>query len=414
MSAGAVSVVGVRLLHTSDWHLGRSFHRADLTSAQGDFLDWLVQLAVAREVDAVLVAGDIFDRAVPSVDAVSIASRALAQLAAAGVTVVVTSGNHDSATRLGFGSELATAAGVHVRTRLEGVDQPVTLTDDHGPLHVYPIPYLDPDVVHTALGVGRSHADVFGAVMERIASHREANPGRAIAVGHAFVTGGAPSDSERDIRVGGVNDISASLFDGLDYVALGHLHGAQIVAGSSAVVRYSGSPLAYSFSEVGHRKSVTLVEIDAEGQVRCEIVETPVPRSIATIRGRLDDLLVDPLLAVHESAWLQVTLTDERRPDAPLERLRRRFPHVLVIEFRPEGAGVTVAADLARLRSVGSDPVEVGRAFLAYVAGEPDDTEMSVFASAEESARGRGEALHALPGAVSGAPEPAVQSEGSR
>jgi len=388
VSAGAVSVISVRLLHTSDWHLGRSFHRADLTSAQGDFLDWLVQLAVAREVDAVLVAGDIFDRAVPPVDAVTLASNALARLAAAGITVVVTSGNHDSATRLGFGSELAEAAGVYVRTRVEDVDRPVTLTDDHGPLHVYPIPYLDPEVVHTALGVDRSHSEVLGAAARRIAIHRAGNPGRAVAVGHAFVTGGAPSDSERNIRVGGVDDISASLFDGLDYVALGHLHGAQLVSGSTAVVRYSGSPLAYSFSEVGHRKSITLVDIDAEGKVTCEIVETPVPRPIAAIRGHIDDLLADPLLAHHETAWLQVTLTDDRRPDSPLERLRSRFPHVLVIEFRPDGAGVTVAADLARLRSVGSDPVEVGRAFLAYVAGEPDDDEMLVFASAEESSRG--------------------------
>ena len=388
----------MRLLHTSDWHLGRSLHRVDLTGAQAAFLDWLVEEAQAREVDAVLVAGDVFDRAVPPVDAVHVASRALARFAALGIPVVVTAGNHDSATRLGFGAELAAAAGVHVRTRLDEVDRPVTLSDAHGDLHIYPIPYLDPDVVHGSLGVGRSHAEVLRAALARIHAHRAEHPGRAVVLAHAFVTGGAPSDSERDIRVGGVSDVPASLFDGLDYVALGHLHGAQAVSGSTAVVRYSGSPLAYSFSEARHRTSVSVVDIDAQGGVSVELVATPVPRPLGCLTGRLDDLVSDPALGPAEEQWLHVTLTDARRPDAPLETLRARFPHVLVLEFRPEGGGVSLDADLARLRSVAADPVEVGRAFLAYVSGgEPTEAEMAVLAHADERARRSGEALHALP-----------------
>jgi exonuclease SbcD len=388
----------MRLLHTSDWHLGRSFHRVDLTPHQESFLDWLVLEAQRREVDAVLVAGDVFDRAVPPVDAVRLASRALAGFAAAGVPVVVLAGNHDSATRLGFGAELAEAAGVHVRTRVDDVDRPVTLVDEHGPVHIYAVPYLDPDVVHTGLGVERSHAAVLGAALDKVRAHRAAHPGRAVVVAHAFVSGGAPSDSERDIRVGGVHDVPAALFDGVDYVALGHLHRPQVVHGSTATIRYSGSPLAYSFSEAAHRTSVTIVELAADGSVSHELVPTPVPRPVAAIAGRLDDLLADPSLSGHEEHWLHVTLTDPRRPDAPLEQLRGRFPHVLVVEFRPEGGQTTLDADLVRLRAAAADPVEVGRAFLAYVAGgEPTEAEMAVLATADELARRRGEPLHALP-----------------
>jgi len=392
----------VRFLHTSDWHLGRTFHRVDLIEAQRDFVDWLIDQAVVREVDAVLVAGDVFDRAVPPVDAVNLASSALERLAAAGIPVVVTAGNHDSATRLGFGSQLAQAAGVHVRTRLDDVDRPVTLSDEHGDLHIYPIPYLDPDVVHGALGVDRTHADVLTAAMDRVRAHRVKNPGRAVVVAHAFITGGQASDSERDIRVGGVHDAPASAFDGVDYVALGHLHGAQVVNGSTATIRYSGSPLAYSFSEVHHRTSVTVVDIDADGAVSFELVPTPVPRRLGVVSGRLDDLLTDPNFAVHEDSWLHVTLTDDRRPEAPLAALRARFPHVVVVEFRPEGAGVSVSADIARMRAAASDPVEVGRAFLAYVCGgEPSIEEMKVLALADEMARHDGEQLYALPESVS-------------
>jgi exonuclease SbcD len=343
------------------------------------------------------------------------ASDALARFAAEGIPVVVTAGNHDSATRLGFGSELAEAAGVHVRTRVEDLSRPVTLHDSHGPVHIYPVPYLDPDVVHVALGAARSHSSVMAAALDQVRAHRAEHPGRAVVVAHAFVTGGEPSDSERDIRVGGVADIPASVFDGLDYVALGHLHGAQIVSGSTAQIRYSGSPLAYSFSEARHRTSVTVVDLAADGSVSIELVPTPVPRAIASVAGRLERLLSDPDLARHEGSWLHVTLTDDRRPESPLEQLRRRFPHVVVVEFRPEGGEVSVDADLARMRSVAADPVEVGRAFLAYVAGgEPTDAEMTVLARADEAARRGEEHLHALPAVASPEPSESVSVPGHK
>ncbi len=388
MSEGAPNVGVVRFLHTSDWHLGRSFHRVDLGPAQQDFLDWLVREAVERRVDAVLVPGDVFDRAVPPVDAVRAASRALAAFAAAGVPVVLTSGNHDSATRLGFGAELAEAAGVHVRTDPLDLERPVVLADEHGPVHVFALPYLDPDSCHEALGAPRSHPGVLTAAMDRVRASLARSPARSVVLAHAFVTGAAPSESERDIRVGGVADVPASVFDGVDYVALGHLHGSQGVGGSTAVVRYSGSPLRYSFGEAARTPSVTLVDLDADARVSVELLSTPVPRGVATISGRLEELLADPALEPLADSWLQVTLTDARRPDAALDAVRSRFPHTLVLGFRPEGGEVEASSDLARLRAA-RDPVEVGRAFLAYVCGEPTPEETDVLRRADELARGR-------------------------
>jgi exonuclease SbcD len=156
---------------------------------------------------------------------------------------------------------------------------------------------------------------------------------RSVVVAHAFVAGGEPSESERDISVGGVARVPTSVFDGVDYVALGHLHGAQTL---SPGVRYSGSPLAYSFSEHTHTKGSWLVELNAEGEVAARFVEAPVPRRLARVRGELETLLTDPRLVDSEQCWVQVTLTDAVRPSQPMERLRRRFPHTLVLSFEPD------------------------------------------------------------------------------
>ena len=242
----------MKLLHTSDWHLGRTLHGEPMLEHQRAFLAWLVDTAVERGVDAVLVAGDVYDRAVPPTDAVALLDDTLGRFAAANVDVVITSGNHDSAIRLGFGRRLATQAGVHLRTDLSALADPVVLED----LAIYGIPYLLPDAVMTELGADRSHTSVLAAAVDRIRADAEARGlSKIVVLAHAFVTGGAPSESERDIRIGGIGDAPASVFGGLTYVALGHLHGAQQVAPN---VRYAGSPLAFSFSERHHRKSVAL------------------------------------------------------------------------------------------------------------------------------------------------------------
>ena len=370
----------MRLLHTSDWHLGRALHGEPMLDHQRAFLRWLVGLAVERKVDAVLVAGDVYDRAVPPTDAVAVLDETLAAFAAASIDVVITSGNHDSAIRLGFGSKLAQHAGVHLRTGLDALTDPIVLED----LAIYGIPYLLPDAVMADLGAERSHTSVLTCAVERIkadAAARELD--KIVVLAHAFVTGAAESESERDIRVGGIGDVSASVFAGLTYAALGHLHGAQQVAPN---VRYAGSPMPFSFSERNHHKSVALVDVAGDGAVEVELVPTPVTRPMASIRGRLDELLA-AAEGPPADAWLQVVLTDPSRPAAPMERLRERWPHTLVLDFQPDAEPVAAAEDLARLRQQ-TDPVEVCALFVEWVDSTlPDASQRDTLEAVVEAVR---------------------------
>lgn len=341
----------MRILHTSDWHLGRSFHGQGMLAHQEAFVDHLVEVVQSERVDLVLVSGDVYDRALPPVDAVALAEEALVRLAGSRARVVLTSGNHDSHQRLGFAARLIDAAGVHVRTRARDVGTPVLLEDDHGPVAVHALPYLDPDHLREPWSLPlRSHEAVIGEAMRRVRADLQQRHGtRSVVMAHAFVAGGEPSDSERDISVGGVQLVPAGLFDGIDYTALGHLHGRHELA---PALRYSGSPLAYSFSEATHRKGSWLVQLDAEGFAGAEFVDAPVPRPLARLRGRLDDLLADPRHAAAERAWVQVVLTDPQRPAQAKLRLERRFPHLLSLGFEPEGglpSGVPAARTAAGL-----------------------------------------------------------------
>jgi len=327
----------VRLLHTSDWHLGRSFHREGMLDHQAVFVDHLVDVVERERVDLVVVSGDVYDRALPHVDAVRLADETLARLAASRARVVITSGNHDSAQRLGFSSRLIDAAGVFIRTDASGIGIPVLLGDEHGPVAVHGIPYLDPESVREPWGLAaRSHEAALTEAMRRVRADLAARPAatRSVVLAHAFVAGGEPSESERDISVGGVSMVPTSLFDGVTYTGLGHLHGRHTLTGA---VRYSGSPLAYSFSEAAHRKGSWLVELGPAGLGAVEFVDAPVPRPLARLRGTLEELLTSADHGRHEGSWVQATLTDPVRPLQAMERLRARFPHALVLAFDPAG-----------------------------------------------------------------------------
>ncbi|EST22752.1 hypothetical protein N566_26450 [Streptomycetaceae bacterium MP113-05] len=380
----------MRLLHTSDWHLGRSFHRVGLLEAQRDFLTHLVATVEEQRIDAVLVAGDVYDRAVPPLAAVELFDEALHRLAALGVPTVMISGNHDSARRLGVASGLIRTAGVHLRTDPAGCGIPVVLHDEHGDVACYGLPYLEPALTHTALGAGqRSHEAVLTSAMERVHADLADRPAdtRSVVLAHAFVTGGQSSDSERDITVGGAESVPASVFGGVDYVALGHLHGCQTLAPR---VRYSGSPLAYSFSESEHRKSMWLVDLGADGEVRAERLDCPVPRPLARLRGSLDTLLTAPDHERHEDAWVEATLTDPVRPAEPMARLTRRFPHILSLAFDPEGApGGTHCGYAARIR--GRTDQQITEDFVQHVRGGrgTDAHEQRLLGEALDAARAR-------------------------
>ena len=360
----------MRILHTSDWHLGRSFHGVGMLAAQAAYVDHLLEVVETEAVDLVVVAGDVHDRALPPVDAVELADDTFARLAASRATTVVSSGNHDSPARLGFNARLADAAGVHLRTRWQDVGRPVLLEDAHGPVAVYGLPYLEPDAVRTPWELpDRSHEAALTAAMERVRADLDGPPGHPLRRAGPRVRGRQPeaagrmaSDSERDISVGGIQIAPTSLFTGVDYAALGHLHGSQTLTGS---VRYSGSPLAYSFSEARQTKGSWLVDLGADGLEHAELLPAPVPRRLDTLRGRLDDLLADPGLAAAEDAWLQVTLTDARRPLQAMERLRPRFPHALLLAFDPEGARPSRGPVVPRVD--GRSDLDVALGFVAEV-----------------------------------------------
>ncbi|RNL70296.1 exonuclease SbcCD subunit D [Streptomyces sp. I6] len=377
----------MRFLHTSDWHLGRTFHRVSLLGAQQAFLDHLVATAHTHEVDAVLVAGDVYDRAVPPLAAVELFDDVLHRLADAGVPTVMISGNHDSARRLGVASGLIERAGIHLRTDPAGCATPVVLRDGHGDVAFYGLPYLEPALVRDEFGTAAGHEAVLGAAMDRVrADLAERAPGtRSVVLAHAFVAGGEPSDSERDITVGGVAAVPAALFDGAQYTALGHLHGCQTV---SERVRYSGSPLAYSFSETHHRKTMWLVELGPAGEITAERLDCPVPRPLARVEGRIEDLLADPALARHEEAWVEATLTDPVRPADPMARLTRRFPHTLSLVFAPERTGGDAPAGYAeRLRD--RDDHQIAEDFVTHVrgGGSPDELERALLRGAFDDVR---------------------------
>ena len=365
----------MRLLHTADWHLGRTFHGSSLLDAQAAALDHVVDVARASSVDAVLVAGDVYDRALPSVDAVRLADEALCRLSEV-APVVVISGNHDSATRLGFGASLLDRAGVHVRTAPLRCGEPVVL----GGACVYAIPYLEPDLVRGDLGCERGHGAVLQAAMALVRADLASRPDgtRSVVVAHAFVAGAEPCASERDLAVGGATSVAASAFAGVDYVALGHLHGPQRVGRRG---RYAGSPLAFSFSEARHEKSLAVVEVTAAGAA-AELVPFPVARPLATLRGTLDELLMDPAHAAHERAWVQATVTDPVRPTDAMARLRERFPHTAILEFDPQGATARAEGSYAA-RVRGLDDGALLEAFVEDVRGRgADDDERALLEEA--------------------------------
>ena len=370
----------MRLLHTSDWHLGRSFHGAGLLDDQVAALDTMVDIVRAEGVEVVVVAGDLYDRQIPPADAVTALSEALARLRDAGAVVVGISGNHDSPARLRFGDRLLATAGVHIRSDVRGAATPVVVpATDGGPdLYLYPIPYLEPEVARHALGVpeSRTHEGVLREALDRArADLAGRGKVRSVAVAHAFAAGGKECDSERVLRVGGADRVPLGCFSGFDYVALGHLHGRQTFADGR--MRYSGSPLAYSFSERHHRKGVDLVDIDADGGLRVETIDLPVQRGLAVIRGTLDQLLAGERFAEAQDCWVQATLTDPVLPRDAMGRLRERFKWAASLLHEPPASAAAVRS--YRDRVAGRGDLELVSDFVAHVTGSaPPEADLAL------------------------------------
>lgn len=356
----------MRILHTSDWHIGRTFHGHPTLDALRGVLDALVAQVREHAVDVVIVAGDVFDSAAPSAACYPLLSQTLAALADTGARVVVTSGNHDSAARLGFQSALLREE-ITVVTDPTTIGTPVTLTDEHGPVHVYGIPYLEPAIVrHLWSGVElRSQAQTMAHALELVRADLAERGGRSIVAAHCFAAGvEATPGVEREIRQGGLDVVPLSAFDGPDYVALGHIHGRQQL---SDRVRYAGAPLHYSFGEAGKPRGSWLVELGATGLSSVEWLELPVPRPLVTLRGRLDDLLDDQRFDGHDEHWVRAEYTDATPQPDPMRRLQTRFPWCATVVHLPHETLPDDGAGYARRVRAARDDAEVIDAFLVHV-----------------------------------------------
>lgn len=373
----------MRILHTSDWHIGRTFHGVDLLADQRRVLESIAAVVEEEKVDVVVVPGDVYDRAVPNADAVRLCNRAFEAIRDAGAVIVATSGNHDSPARLGAGSGFASAGGLHLFTTVDALDTPVVLSDEHGDVAFYGIPFLEPDATRTELGVpeARSHAAVLDRAMQRITSDLATRPERtrSVVLAHAFVVGGEGTGSERSIAVGGIETVPSGLFAGVDYVALGHLHSPQII---DHTVRYSGSPLPYSFGERTHRKAAWLIDLDADGVGDVSRVDLPVVRELSVLEGTLDELCTSDDVDYAAGHYVSAVLTDAARPVDAMRRLQQRFPFAVHLEWKqPESVG----SGRYRDKVVGRSDRDIVTSFLTDVRSAPSAAESALLDRAVEA-----------------------------
>lgn len=408
MSPESDSVVSMRWLHTSDWHLGRGFHGYSLQTAQQEMLETVCSTAEEQEVDVLLLAGDVYDRALPPEWAVRELESCLERLVAGGTRVVITSGNHDSAQRLGFGRGLMRNAGVHLRTSLEDAFVPVEIPDNVAGEHtlIYGVAYLEPALVREELGLDRAdHTSVMTEVVRRIwedvsARRRALGEDRRIRVvlmAHLFAAKGVGSDSERNIGVeapageqidhaeqtaGGLAVVPLELFEGFDYVALGHLHGRQRLAQQ---VRYSGSPLRYSFSETRQAKGAWLW--DSQDWEDIAAVDWSIGRPLAQLRGTIGEVLSPETAAQHQESYLQVTLTDPVRPERAYQRVRDAYPHLCSFSHAGDGTENRLRTYSSAVEQATTDS-EIVNGFLEHVRGRaPSQEEQELLEDALRTVR---------------------------
>lgn len=326
----------MRFLHTADWHLGRILAGFDLLDAQRHALDALAGIAAEEKPDAIVIAGDIYDRAVPPEDAVRTFDDILLRLAAI-APVLAIAGNHDSGGRIDFGRRLLRKAGVHIAgTSRDGIER-IDLADDHGTVAFHLMPYATPEEVRSDLMRNdlRSHDD---ATRARIATADLAGTSRHVLVGHLFAQGGRETkDSERDISVGGVSTVDPAVFGPFAYTALGHLHRPHQVG--SDRVRYSGSLARYSFAEEDHDKTVSVVEIDAAGGVAVREIPLPQKYGMRTLRGSFAAICGGVAADDRRDLDLvRILITDPIMVPSAHDQLRRAYPHLLAFSMEPSTA----------------------------------------------------------------------------
>ena len=370
----------MRILHTSDWHIGRTFHGTSTMDALAEVLGALTAQVREHAVDVVVIAGDVFDSATPSAACYTLLGDTLVGLHRTGAHVIVTSGNHDSAARLGFQARLL-RDGIHVLTDPLSIGTPVVVDDAEGPVNFFGIPYLEPAIVRQHWPDGdaegrqlRTQAQTMAHAMQLVRSGMRQNPGRSVAIAHCFAAGvDATAGLEREVRQGGLDVVPLSVFDGPDYIALGHIHGRQQL---SERVRYAGAPLHYSFGEQHKPRGSWLVELGASGLGEVEWLDLPVPRRLVTLTGTLEEILSAENVAEHAEHWVCAVYTDAVPQTEPMRRLRDSYAFCAMVQHQPASVVEKDERSYAqRLRTAVTD-VERVEAFLEHVRAGKGATEV--------------------------------------
>lgn len=320
----------MKLIHLSDLHIGKRLHEASLLEDQAYILDQIVDIVRQEAPDGVLIAGDVYDKTVPPAEAVCLLDEFLVKLAASGAPVLLISGNHDSPERLSFASRLLEKSRLYIAPVYEGRVSPVTLEDECGPVDIWLLPFVKP--IHLRHFFPEETVDSYTDALACAIRHMDLDPSRRnVLVTHQFVTGASRCDSEQ-VSVGGADNVDAAVFDPFDYVALGHIHGPQDVG--SPRVRYCGTPLKYSFSEAGQRKSVTVAELGEKGELGVRTVPLKPLRDMKEIRGSYDTLAGREFYqSFDRNLYLHAILTDEEDVPDAVGKLRSIYPNLLWLSY---------------------------------------------------------------------------------
>ncbi|MCD7928702.1 MAG: exonuclease SbcCD subunit D [Clostridiales bacterium] len=378
----------MRFFHLADLHLGKSLYGYSLID-EGDQLYWVDRLLEAADEyrpDAVVIAGDVYDRAVPPKEAVELLDRLLTALSQRNIPVLMVAGNHDSGSRLAFASGLLKREGVYIAGECQKELPQVTLEDEHGPVTFWLMPYLFPAAVRFALG--REDLTGYDQAVRALLDVQPVDTARRnVLVAHQFVTAGGaePEQDGSETAVGGVGQVDADTFAAFDYVALGHIHAAQRVGWET--VRYGGSPLPYSFSEVGQHKGLTLVELGEKGQVDVQLIELPALHRMRQVKGTLEELLaLGTEDATLREDYLRAVLTDVQMPPRTMERLRAVYPNLMEVARELPQVAQRAAGRTAQVKERPLE--ELFWDFYTHQAGEvPDQAQAELVAFAAQQAR---------------------------
>lgn len=360
----------MKFIHTSDWHLGRQFHNVSLLDDQQAVLDQLIQYIENNPVDAVVVAGDIYDRSVPPTIAIELLNKVVKRICGElNTPMILISGNHDGAERLGFGSEQMKNAGLHIISNFEDMLNPVVIeTESAGQVAFYGMPYNDPEQVRFAYQEPVStHDQAHKLLAEKIAEQFQSEQ-RNVLISHCFVDGAIESESERPLSIGGSDRVSHEHFLNFDYVALGHLHQPQ--KKGEEYIRYSGSLMKYSFGEQNQKKGFTLVEIDQNGFVSAEHINLAAPHEMRIVEGELEQVIEQGKTDPKNEDYLLVRLMDKHAILNPMEKLRTVYPNVLHLE-KP-GMLIGVEQEMAQAKLARSE-IDMFRDFFT----EAQDSQLS-------------------------------------